>query len=88
MTDEIAKTITADETAMHSVVEAMRDAATTTSEHASEHAAKVKRSASEAGLKALETISRITKPGRRDGNAAAPFGVRCQHRAGHSGHAG
>jgi hypothetical protein len=72
MTDAIAKTITADETAMHSVAEAIRDAATTASEHASEHAAtKVKRSASEAGPKALETISRITKPGRRDGNAAA-----------------
>ena len=44
---------------MHSVSEAMREAATTASEHASGHAAKVTQSASEAGPKALETISRM-----------------------------
>lgn len=59
MTVAIAKTITAHEAAMHSVAEAMREAATTTSEHALEHAAKVKRSASEAGPRALRTISRM-----------------------------
>ncbi len=56
MTDAVAKTDSADEeAAMHSIADAMRDAATT----ASEHAAKVKQSASEAAPKALEAISRM-----------------------------
>ena len=59
MTDATAKTLTADDAAMHSVAEAMREAATT----ASEHAANVKQSASEAGPKALETISRMVYTG-------------------------
>jgi hypothetical protein len=56
MADAVAKTDSADEeAAMHSIADAMRDAATT----ASEHAAKVKQSASEAAPKALEAISRM-----------------------------
>ena len=55
MTDVMAKTSEADEAAMHSIAEAMRDAAT----KAPEHAAKVQKSASEAGPKALETISQM-----------------------------
>jgi len=48
-----AKTTIADQSAMQSVAAAMRDAATT----ASDHAAKVEQSASEAGSAALQTIS-------------------------------
>jgi hypothetical protein len=60
MTMAVATSTTpADESAMRSVAEAMRDAATT----ASEHAVKVKQSASEAGPKALETISRMVYTG-------------------------
>jgi hypothetical protein len=44
---------------MRSVAEAMREAATT----ASEHAAKVRQSASEAGPRALDTISRMVYTG-------------------------
>ena len=40
---------------MHSIADAMREAAMT----ASEHAAKVRQSASEAGSKALETVSQM-----------------------------
>ena len=54
-----AKTATEDESAMHSVAAAMRDAAAT----ASEHAAIVKESASEAGATALESISRMVYTG-------------------------
>jgi len=53
--DVLTKASDADEAAMHSIAQAMRDAATT----ASEHAAKVKRSASEAGPKALEMLSQM-----------------------------
>lgn len=55
MTDEIAKTTEADEAAMRSIADAMRDAAAT----ASERAAQVKQAASEAGPKALETMSQM-----------------------------
>jgi hypothetical protein len=55
VTDEIAKTSEADETAMRSIADAMREAATT----ASEHSAQVKQTASEAGPKAIETISQM-----------------------------
>ena len=55
MTNEIAKTSEADEAAMRSIADAMRDAAAT----ASEHTAQVKQAASEAGPKALETISQM-----------------------------
>ena len=55
MTDATAKTSEADEAAMHTIAEAMRDAAA----KAPEHTAKVHRSASEAGPKALETISQM-----------------------------
>jgi hypothetical protein len=50
-----ARTTTGEDAAMHAVAEAMRDAATT----ASEHAAVVKQSASEAGASALESLSRM-----------------------------
>jgi hypothetical protein len=53
VTAATSETPTADEAAMRSVADAMRDAATM----ASEHATKVKQSASEAGPKALEAIS-------------------------------
>ena len=59
MTDATGETTTADEAAMRSVAEAMREAATT----ASEHAAKVRQSASEAGPRALDTISRMVYTG-------------------------
>ena len=55
MTDAVAKTSDADEDAMRSIAHAMRDAASA----APEHAAKVQRSASEAGPKALETLSQM-----------------------------
>jgi len=55
VTNEIAKTSEADEAAMRSIADAMRDAAAT----ASEHTAQVKQAASEAGPKALETISQM-----------------------------
>jgi hypothetical protein len=57
----MAKTTTtaADDAAMRSVADAMRDAATT----ASEHAAQVKQSASEAGPKALQAISHAVYTG-------------------------
>ena len=57
----MAKTTTtaADDAAMRSVVDAMREAATT----ASEHAAQVKHSASEAGPNALEAISHAVHNG-------------------------
>jgi hypothetical protein len=48
-----------EEAALHAVAAAMRDAAAT----ASEHAAKVKESASEAGATALESISRMAYTG-------------------------
>jgi hypothetical protein len=48
-----------EETALHAVAAAMRDAAAT----ASEHAAKVKESANEAGANALESISRMVYTG-------------------------
>jgi hypothetical protein len=54
-----AKTTTADESAMHSVASAMRDAATT----ASEHAVQVKQSAGEIGSNALHSLSRMTYTG-------------------------
>jgi len=55
VTDTTAQSAGTDEAAMHSIADAMRDAAKT----ASEHAAKVRQSASEAGPKALETISQM-----------------------------
>ena len=56
MTDAVDKTDGAGEVAtMRSIADAVRDAAAT----ASEHAAQVKQSASEAGPKALEAISRM-----------------------------
>ena len=48
-----------EETALHAVAAAMRDAAAT----ASEHAAKVKESTNEAGANALESISRMAYTG-------------------------
>jgi hypothetical protein len=50
-----ARSTTSEDAAMHAVAEAMRDAATT----ASEHAAVVKQSANEAGASALESLSRM-----------------------------
>ena len=50
-----AQATTGEEAAMQAVAAAMRDAAAT----ASEHAAKVKESTSEAGISALESISRM-----------------------------
>jgi hypothetical protein len=55
MTDALAKTTDADEAAMHSIAEAMRDAAS----KAPEPPAKVQQSASEAGPMALETVSQM-----------------------------
>jgi len=55
MTDAVAKPGGADEAVMHSIADAMKDAATAPSEHAD----KVKPTASEAGTKALETISQM-----------------------------
>jgi hypothetical protein len=54
-----AETTTGDEDALQAVAAAMRDAATT----ASEHAVKVKQSASEAGATALESIARMVYTG-------------------------
>jgi hypothetical protein len=54
-----AKTATDDESAMHSVAAAMRDAAAT----ASDHAAQVKQSAGEIGSNALNSLSRMTYTG-------------------------
>jgi hypothetical protein len=54
-----AQTTTGEEAAMQAVAAAMRDAAAT----ASEHAAKVKESANEAGTTALESISRLVYTG-------------------------
>ena len=51
----VARATTGEDAAMQAVAEAMRDAATT----ASEHAAIVKQSASEAGASALENLSRM-----------------------------
>ena len=48
-----------EETALHAVAAAIRDAAAT----ASEHAAKVKESTNEAGANALESISRMAYTG-------------------------
>lgn len=61
MESDTAATSQADlgEVAMQSVAAAMRDAAKT----ATEHATKVKQSASEAGPKALETLSQMTYSG-------------------------
>jgi hypothetical protein len=50
-----ARTTTREDDAMQAVADAMRDAATT----ASEHAAVVKQSAGEAGASALESLSRM-----------------------------
>jgi hypothetical protein len=61
MTDATAEAITADESAMRSVAEAMRDAAATASDHALQHAAKVRQSASDAGI--AGSISRLTYTG-------------------------
>ena len=54
-----AQATTGEEAAMQAVAAAMRDAAAT----ASEHAAKVKESTSEAGISALESISRMVYTG-------------------------
>jgi ABC-type phosphate/phosphonate transport system substrate-binding protein len=54
-----AQTTGGEEAAMQAVAAAMRDAAAT----ASDHAAKVKESASEAGTTALESISRMVYTG-------------------------
>ena len=54
-----AHTTTGDEAAMQAVAAAMRDAAAT----ASEHAAKVKESAGEAGTTALENLARMVYTG-------------------------
>jgi hypothetical protein len=54
-----AQTTTGEKVALQAVAAAMRDAATT----ASEHAAKVKESASEMGATALESISRMVYTG-------------------------
>jgi|SRR6516164_2494651 hypothetical protein len=54
-----AQTTTEEEAAMQAVAAAMRDAAAT----ASEHAAKVKKSTSEAGTTALESISQMVYTG-------------------------
>src|SRR5271170_1702011 len=62
MTAATAKTTTTDtgdESVLQSVAEAMRDAAAT----ASEHAARVKQSASEAGYDPLQTVSRLMYTG-------------------------
>jgi hypothetical protein len=59
VTDATAETIAADESAMRALADAMRDAAAT----ASEHAAGVRRSASEAGPMVLGAISRLTYTG-------------------------
>jgi len=54
-----AKTDTEEDSAMHSVAAAMRDAAAT----ASEHAAQVKQTAGEVGSNALHSLSRMTYTG-------------------------
>jgi hypothetical protein len=54
-----AKTATEEDSAMHSVAAAMRDAAST----ASEHAAQVKQTAGEVGSSALHSLSRMTYTG-------------------------
>src|SRR5215467_14055928 len=54
-----AQATTGEEAAMQAVATAMRDAAAT----ASDHAAKVKESANEAGTTALESISRMVYTG-------------------------
>jgi len=54
-----AKTAVEDDSAMHSVASAMRDAAAT----ASEHAAQAKQSAGEIGSNALHSLSRMTYTG-------------------------
>ena len=54
-----AKTATEEDSAMHSVAAAMRDAAST----ASEHAAQVKQTAGEVGSNALHSLSRMTYTG-------------------------
>ena len=54
-----AQAATGEEVAMQAVAAAMRDAAAT----ASEHAAKLKETTSEAGTTALESISRIVYTG-------------------------
>jgi hypothetical protein len=54
-----AKTATEEDSAMHSVAAAMRDAAAT----ASEHAAQVKQTAGEVGSNALHSLSRMTYTG-------------------------
>jgi len=53
LTDVTAQSADTDEVAIHSIADAMREAAQT----ASEHAAKVRQSASDAAPKALESIS-------------------------------
>jgi hypothetical protein len=58
-TGTAAQPTTGEEVAMQAVAAAMRDAATT----ASEHAAKVKESAGEAGSTALESMSRMVYTG-------------------------
>jgi len=61
MTAATAKTTSdiSDESVLQSVADAMRDAAAT----ASEHAARVKQSASEAGYEPLQTLSRMVYTG-------------------------
>ena len=54
-----AKTDTEEDSAMHSVAAAMRDAAAT----ASEHSAQVKQTAGEVGSNALHSLSRMTYTG-------------------------
>jgi len=69
MTAATAKSTTdiSDESVLQSVADAMRDAAAT----ASEHAARVKQSASEAGYDPLQTVSRMVYTG----SYALSFGV-------------
>jgi hypothetical protein len=59
VTDGAAKTTSADDAAMHAIAEAMREAARTVPEPAG----KVGTSASDAGPRALETISRMVYTG-------------------------
>jgi hypothetical protein len=59
MADDIAAQTTRADAAMQAVAAAMRDAAAT----ASEHAAKVKESAGEAGTTALENLARMVYTG-------------------------
>ena len=59
MSDAVGGTVGADEAALHSIAEAMPDAAVT----ASEDAAKARQPENEAGPQALEAISRMVYTG-------------------------